>query len=90
MNETEEQISKQPEVREALDQTRGKKVKAQAKDKFWFVTHALLLAGCGVLYYLLASHFVPLPLPHLEMLLRLVRGSVMAKRRTSSTVTTGR
>ena len=77
MNETEEQISKQPEVREALDQTRGKKVKAQAKDKFWFVTHALLLAGCGVLYYLLASHFVPLPLPHLEMLLRLVRGSVM-------------
>ena len=33
MNETEEQISKQPEVREALDQTRGKKVKAQAKDK---------------------------------------------------------
>src|SRR5207253_11493146 len=77
MNETEEQISKQPEVREALDQTRGKKVKAQAKDKFWFVTHALLLAGCGVLYYLLASHFVPLPLPHLEMLLRLVRRSVM-------------
>ena len=77
MNETAEQISKQPEVREALDQTRGKKVKAQAKDKFWFVTHALLLAGCGVLYYLLASHFVPLPLPHVEMLLRLVRGSVM-------------
>jgi len=77
MNETAEQISKQPEVREALDQTRGKKVKAQAKDKFWFVTHALLLIGCGILYYLLASHFVPLPLPHIEMLLRLVRGTVM-------------
>jgi small-conductance mechanosensitive channel len=26
---------------------------------------------------LLASHFVPLPLPHVEMLLRLVRGAVM-------------
>jgi small-conductance mechanosensitive channel len=77
MNETAKQISKQPEVREALDQTRGKKVKAQAKDKFWFVTHALLLIGCGILYYLLASHFVPLPLPHIEMLLRLVRGTVM-------------
>jgi len=77
MNETAEQISKQPEVREALDQTRGKKVKAQAKDKFWFVTHALLLIGCGILYYLLASHFVPLPLPHVEVLLRLVRGAVM-------------
>src|SRR5438477_397847 len=61
MNETAEQISKEPEVREALDQTRGKKVKAQAKDKFWFVTHALLLIGCGILYYLLASHFVRLP-----------------------------
>ena len=77
MNETAEQISKEPEVREALDQTRGKKVKAQAKDKFWFVTHALLLIGCGILYYLLASHFVPLPLPHVEVLLRLVRGAVM-------------
>ncbi len=77
MNETAEQISKQPEVREALDQTRGKKVRAQAKDKFWFVTHALLLIGCGILYYLLASHFVPLPLPRVEMLLRLVRGTVM-------------
>jgi small-conductance mechanosensitive channel len=77
MNETADQISKEPEVREALDQTRGKKVKAQAKDKFWFVTHALLLIGCGILYYLLASHFVPLPLPHVEVLLRLVRGAVM-------------
>ena len=39
--------------------------------------HALLLLGCGVLYYLLASRFVPLPSPHLEVLLRLIRGSVM-------------
>jgi Small-conductance mechanosensitive channel len=77
MSKTAEEISKQPEVREALDQTRGKKVKAQAKDKFWFVTHALLLIGCGVLYYVLASHFIPLPRPHVEMLLRLVRGSIM-------------
>jgi small-conductance mechanosensitive channel len=77
MNETAEQISRQPEVREALDQTRGRKLKAQTKDKFWFVTHALLLVGCGVLYYLLASRFIPLPSPQVEMLLRLVRGSVM-------------
>ena len=55
MKETAEQISKQPDVREALDQSRGKKVKAQAKDKFWFVTHALLLIGCGILYYLLVA-----------------------------------
>ena len=77
MNRTAEEISKQLDVREALDQTRGKTLKAQAKDKFWFVTHALLLVGCGVLYYLLASHFVPLPRPHVEMLLRLLSGSAM-------------
>lgn len=65
MSETAEQISKQPEVREALDQTRGKKVKARPTDKFWFVSHALLLVGCGILYYLLAAHFVPLPQPML-------------------------
>ncbi|HEY2102832.1 MAG TPA: mechanosensitive ion channel family protein [Chthoniobacterales bacterium] len=77
MNEKAQQISSQPEVREALDQTRKTEVKAQTRDKFWFVTHALLLLGCGVFYYLLASRFIPLPSPHLEMLLRLVRGSVM-------------
>lgn len=77
MPETVEEIAKQPDVRAALDETRGKKVKAKAGDKFWFVTHALLLVGCGILYYLLALHFIPLPLPHIEILLRLVRGSVM-------------
>ncbi|MGI9113649.1 MAG: mechanosensitive ion channel family protein [Chthoniobacterales bacterium] len=76
-SEEAEQLSRRPEVREALDQTRGKKVKAGATDKFWFVTHALGLVGCGVLYYLLAYNFVPLPRPHVELLVRLVRGAVM-------------
>ena len=44
--ETAEEISKKPEVRQALSQTSGpkagtEKVKAATKDKFWFVTHAL-------------------------------------------------
>jgi len=46
--ETAEEISKKPEVRQALSQTTGpkvgeEKVKAATKDKFWFVTHALLI-----------------------------------------------
>jgi len=41
-NETAEEISKKPEVRQALSQTggpkAGEKVKVAAKDKFWFVS----------------------------------------------------
>jgi hypothetical protein len=47
MPETVEEISEKPEVREELAGTAGEKprekVKARATDKFWFVTHALLL-----------------------------------------------
>jgi hypothetical protein len=52
MAETAEEISKREDVRQALDQTTGAKVKvkARAKDKFWFLTHVLVLIGCGVLY----------------------------------------
>jgi hypothetical protein len=53
MPETAEEISKQPEVRKELERTSGKKreekVKAPAIDKFWFVTHGLLLIGCAAL-----------------------------------------
>ncbi len=77
MSDKAEQIEREPEVREALDQTRGKKVKAGATDKFWFITHALALIGCGVAYYALSAHFVPLPGATIELLLRLVRGAVM-------------
>ena len=58
MPETAEELSKQPEVRKELERTSGEKkredkVKAPAKDKFWFVTHGVLLIGCAVLYYLI-------------------------------------
>ena len=64
--ETAEEISKKPEVRQALSQTSGpkagtEKVKAATKDKFWFVTHALLIVGCAVLYYLVGSKLIPVP-----------------------------
>ncbi|PYL86191.1 MAG: hypothetical protein DMF23_01750 [Verrucomicrobia bacterium] len=67
--ETAEEISKKPEVRQALSQTTGpklgeEKVKAATKDKFWFVTHALLILGCAILYYLVGSKLIPVPQNH--------------------------
>jgi small-conductance mechanosensitive channel len=77
VNEDAEQLAQQPEVQEALNQTRARKVKARATDKFWFVAHLLGLIACGVAYYALAARFLPLPQPHIDLLLRLVRGAVM-------------
>jgi hypothetical protein len=46
MPETAEVVSKKPEVRQDLARSSGEKlrekIKAKTKDKFWFVTHALL------------------------------------------------
>jgi small-conductance mechanosensitive channel len=76
MPETEEEIAAQPEVREALDQTgKHSPAKAPGRDKFWFVTHLLLLTGCAVLYYLVGSRFIPLPQSRLDLAHRLLRGA---------------
>jgi small-conductance mechanosensitive channel len=80
MPETAEEVREKPEVREELAKTTGEKtprekVKARATDKFWFVTHALLLVGCIALYYLLGSKIIPLPDARLELGRRLIRGT---------------
>ena len=77
MSEKAEQIARQPEVREALEQTRAKKVKARPTDKFWFVTHGLLLIGCAVLYWLVGSKFIPLIQWEVELSHRLIRGAAL-------------
>src|SRR5436305_849594 len=64
--ETAEEISSKPEVRQALSQTSGPKaskepVKVATKDKFWFVTHVILLVSLAVLYYLVCSRLIPVP-----------------------------
>jgi len=78
MPETVEEISGKPEVREELARTAGEKprekVKARGTDKFWFVTHALLLVGCAVLYFLLESKLIPLPQAHVDLARRILRG----------------
>src|SRR5436305_528063 len=80
--ETAEEISKKPEVRQALSQTTGpkageEKVKAATKDKFWFVTHALLIVGCAVLYYLVGSKLIPVPQNIVDLTRRFLRGAVL-------------
>jgi small-conductance mechanosensitive channel len=82
ITETAEEISKKPEVRQALSETTGpktgeKKVKAATKDKFWFATHTLLLVGCAVLYYLVGSKLIPVPANIVDLARRFLRGAVL-------------
>src|SRR5438445_12771856 len=81
MPETAEEISKKPEVRKELERTGerkpGKKVKAKTKDKFWFVTHALLLLGCAVFYYLIGSKLIPLTQGQIDFSHRILRGTAL-------------
>src|SRR5881398_2139122 len=76
--ETAEEISKKPEVRKELERTGekepAKKVKAATTDKFWFVTHGLLLIGCAVLYYLIGSKLIPLAQSDADLARRFLRG----------------
>ena len=81
MPETAEEISEKPEVRKELQRATGEKprheVKARGRDKFWFVTHALIFAGCVVLYFLLGEKLVPLAQPRIDILQRILRGTAM-------------
>jgi small-conductance mechanosensitive channel len=82
MLETAQQISEKPEVRKELARTTrekgpGEKVKARGTDKFWFVTHALLLIGCAALYFLLGSMLIPLSPSHLELVRRIIRAATL-------------
>ena len=78
MAETVEQVEKQKDVREALEQTTGKPpVRAEAKDKLWFLTHAFIIVGCAILSYLIKLRFVPLPHAYVDLSQRVIRGAVM-------------
>src|SRR5438445_11603981 len=76
--ETDEEISNKPEVRKKLERAGekepAKKVKAATTDKFWFVTHGLLLLGCAVLYYLIGNKLLPLIQSEVDLGRRFLRG----------------
>src|SRR5438045_9513375 len=81
MPETAEEISEKPEVRKELQRATGEKrrqkVKARGTDKFWFVTYAIILAGCVVLYFLLGLKLFPLPQLSFDVPRRLLRGATL-------------
>jgi small-conductance mechanosensitive channel len=77
MPETAEELGQRPEVRKELVRTSGQKpaaqIKAKTGDKFWFVTHAVIILGCAVLYFLLSAKLVPLSKEHLDIIGRVLR-----------------
>jgi small-conductance mechanosensitive channel len=77
MPETAEELGQRPDVRKELVRASGQKpaakVKARTEDKFWFVTHALIVIGCAVLYFLLLAKLFPLTKEHLDILGRVLR-----------------
>jgi len=79
--ETAEEVEQKPEVKKELrragEKQPEKKVKAKATDKFWFVTHALLLLGCAALYYIIGSKFLPLVQWQVDLSYRLIRGTAL-------------
>jgi small-conductance mechanosensitive channel len=81
MPETAEAISEKPDVRKELQRTTGEKprqkLKARGRDKFWFGTYALILAGCVVLFLLLGANLVPLPQPTVDVVRRILRGAAL-------------
>ena len=81
MAETAEEISRRPEIRKELQRTTGEKrpdkVKARGRDKFWFIVHALVFAGCIAAYFLVGSKLIPLPQSILGVVVRILRGAVL-------------
>ena len=80
--ETAEEVCQRPEVKKELDRTgknpsTDRKVKAGAADKFWFVTHGLLLVGCIVLNYLIGLKIIPLSQWQTDLSHRLIHGAAL-------------
>jgi small-conductance mechanosensitive channel len=80
--ETAQEVEQKPEVKKELQRTGRdnrprEKVKARATDKFWFVTHALLLIGCAVFYYLVGAKIIPLNQTQIDLAHRLTRGAAL-------------
>jgi small-conductance mechanosensitive channel len=78
MPDTAEELCQQPDVQRELARTTGEKprekVKVETRDKFWFVTHALIILACAALYFLLGSKLIPLSRQHVDLARRFVHG----------------
>jgi small-conductance mechanosensitive channel len=81
MGESAEEISQRPEVREELRRASGgngqQKVDGRGRDKFWFVVHLFILAGCAAAYFLLESKLIVLPQRSVDIARRFLRGTAL-------------
>jgi small-conductance mechanosensitive channel len=80
MPSTAEEVSQQLDVRKELQRATGEKrqkIKARGRDKFWFMTHAFILAGCAVLYFLVGSKLISLPHASVDIASRVLRGGAL-------------
>ena len=81
MAETAEEISRRPEIRKELQRATGEKgsdrVKARGRDKFWFIVHALVLAGCAAAYFLLGYKLIALPQSTVGVVVRILRATAL-------------
>jgi small-conductance mechanosensitive channel len=81
MGDTVEEISKRPEIRKELERTTGQKdreeIETRASDRFWFVVHAVVLAVCAAVYFLIGAKVIPLPEGGIGIAHRILRGAVL-------------
>jgi small-conductance mechanosensitive channel len=81
MPETAEEVSQRPEIRKELQRATGEKrrekIKARGRDKFWFVTQALILAVCAAAYFLLGAKLILLPHAGVNIAERILRGTAL-------------
>src|SRR5215468_3025021 len=81
MTETAEELGKRPEIRKELERTTGQKhpeeVETGGRDKFWFVIHAIILAICAGLYFLIGAKIIPLAYAAVGIAERILRGAAL-------------
>jgi len=81
MAETAEELGKRPEIRKELERTTGQKhqeeVETGGRDKFWFVIHAIILAICAGLYFLIGAKIIPLADAAVGIAERILRGAAL-------------
>src|SRR5689334_24162276 len=81
MAETAEELGKRPEIRKELERATGQKhqerVETGARDKFWFVIHAIILVICAATYFLIGAKIIPLADAAVGVAERILRGAAL-------------
>jgi small-conductance mechanosensitive channel len=81
MAETAEELCKQPEIRKELARATGEKRQEESeprgREKFWFVIHAVVLAICAVIYFVIGAKVFPLPDAAGGIAQRILRGAAL-------------